>query len=86
MQAHDLLRLSSVCQAPLMFCVTVMEKFCEQDVYREKKGEGALLSAIVNHHGAVYSYPAFKSLVEDAWPVTKQCFFSRIHCMRDLLL
>lgn len=50
------------------------------------ESQGTLLSAIVNHHRAAYSYPAFKSLVEDPWTVTKQCSFSAIHCIRDLLL
>lgn len=47
--------------------------------------QGALPSAIVNLRVA-YSFPAFKSFVEDLWPVTKWCSFSGIHCIRDLLL
>lgn len=50
------------------------------------ESQGTLLSAIVNHHRAAYSYPAFKSLVEDPWPVTKQCSFSGIHHIKGLLL
>lgn len=49
------------------------------------ESKGALPSAIINHRVA-YSYPAFKSFVEDLWPVTKWCSFSGIHCVRDLLL
>lgn len=49
------------------------------------ESKGALPSAIINHRVA-YSHPAFKSFVEDLWPVTKWCSFSGIHCVRDLLL
>lgn len=50
------------------------------------ESQGALLSAIINHHKAAYSYPTVKSLVEDPWPVTKQCSFSGIHRIRYVLL
>lgn len=46
----------------------------------------ALLSGVVYHHNAACSYPAFKSVVEDPWPVTNQCHFSEIHRVRGLLL
>lgn len=46
----------------------------------------ALFSGIVYHHKAACCYLAFKSMAEDPWPVTKECYFSATHRVKGLLL